>query len=320
MHPLLTRSIDRVIIRLATSAIPSAQRHEAHAAEAAALLDHLDFFSNEAQAPADFFLTQQNEFEFLSSIATPWENNNRVRGKLFPCAGDWEKFPTVILLHGWNDELGYRFRFPYVATLLRRHRINAVAMELPYHLRRRPTSANAISDFISADLWRMVEATRQSIADARSLEKWLRARGSPQIGLWGSSLGAWLGGLILCHDPEINVAVLTTPIAKLDCAINDLPFCAPIRASFEGTNLSLAKLNLSSHRPKAPLHRVLIQESVDDLFASKEAIEEVWRAWGQPEIWRLRHGHISVLMSVPVMKRTVNWIAQKFGETSKSRS
>jgi len=312
MIPLLNRSLDSLIIRIAARAMPSSGHHEPHAAEAAALLEHPDFFSNDAQSPGDFVLNGQNCFRFRSSISTPWENNNCVHGKLFSCGADWAKHPTVILLHGWNDELGYRFRFPYLAGLLRARRINTMIVELPYHLQRRPSGEGAITDFISADLWRMVEATRQSIADTRRLMQWLRQQGCRQIGLWGASLGAWLGGLVLCHDPELSLAVLTTPVANLERVINELAFCAPIRSSFEKTNLSLVKLNLVSHHAKTSIDRILIQVAEDDLFVSKESIEEVWQAWSQPEIWRLRHGHISVLMSVPVMKRTVDWISGKF--------
>jgi dienelactone hydrolase len=309
MHPLLTRSLDRFVIRMAARAMPQPGRHQPHAEEAAALLNDPDFFCDFVQSPGDFKFTGENAFEFQSEIATPWEGNNSVRGKFFRCDEEWKKFPTTILIHGWNDELGYQFRFPYLAGQLKRHKINTATIELPYHLQRRPRGPNAITNFISEDLWRMIEATRQSIADVRALVKWFHAQGCGNVGLWGTSLGAWLTGLIVCHEPLVNFAVLTTPVAKLERVINELAFCAPIRRSYEKSKMDLAKLNLISHRPKAPRENILIQEAEDDLFAPKEAIEEFWNAWGKPEIWRLRHAHISVLMSVPVMKRTVNWIS-----------
>jgi len=308
MHPLLTRSLDRWVIRLACRGMPAPGRHEPHAEEAAELLNHSDFFCDFVESPRDLEMNDENIFKFKSQIITPWEENDLVWGKFFPCAENWRKFPTTILLHGWNDELGYQFRFPYLAKQLNRHHINAAVIELPYHLQRRPRGPNAITNFISEDLWRMVEATRQSIADVRALVKWFHAQGCEKVGLWGTSLGAWLTGLIVCHEPQVNFAVLATPVAKLERVINELAFCEPIRRSYEKSRIDLSKLNLATHRTKAALENVLIQEAEDDLFAPKEAIEEFWNAWGKPEIWRLRHGHISVLMSVPVMKRTVKWI------------
>ena len=309
MHPLLNRSLDRLVIRLACRGIPTPGRHLPHAEEAATLLERSDFFCDFVESPSDFQFVGKNSFQFKSPISTPWEVNNLVRGELFRCAENWQNCPTVILLHGWNDEIGYRFRFPYLAKLLARHRVNCAVIELPYHLQRRPRGRDAITNFISEDLWRMIEATRQAIADTRALVKWLHAQGCEKVGLWGVSLGGWLGGLVVCCEPFVNFAVLTTPVAKLERVITELAFCAPIRRSYEVSKISLAKLNLASHHPKTHRENILIQEAEDDLFAPKEAIEEFWAAWNEPQIWRMRHGHISILMSVPVMKRTVTWIA-----------
>jgi hypothetical protein len=311
MNSLLTRSLDRLIIRLAAKAMASPGRHLPHADKARELLGHPDFFCDFVRSPELVFI-RDGDFQFPSPIETPWENNNVVRGKLFCCEGAWQNFPSLILLHGWNDELGYRFRLPFCARLLNRRGINVAMIELPYHLQRRPHAPGAITDFISEDLWRMVEATRQSIADVRALVNWFSSLGCGQIGLWGTSLGAWLGGLMVCHEPKIQVAVLTTPIPELEQVIDELEFCAPIRRSFESSNLSLERLNLTSQRPFTSKESIMIQEAEDDVFAPKNLVEELWRAWNEPEIWRLKHAHISVLMSVPVMRRTADWVARKF--------
>lgn len=310
MYPVLNRALDRLVIRMACRGMSKPGRHAPQADEASSLLDNLDFFCDFVQGPESFTLTENNVFKFRSPISTPWAENNLVRGRLFPCARDWQKFPTVILLHGWNDEWGYQFRFPYLAKLLAHVKINTVVLELPYHFQRRPRDPGAITNFISEDLFRMVEATRQSIADTRALVKWLVAQGCPKIGLWGSSLGAWLSGLVVCHETKVDFAILTTPVAKLEQVIMDLAFCAPVRRSYEKSPFSLSKLNLISHRPKTPPACILIQEAIDDLFAPREAIEDFWLAWNKPDIWRLRHGHISVLMSVPIMRKTVKWISK----------
>ena len=36
----------------------------------------------------------------------------------------------------------------------------------------------------------------------------------------------------------------------------------------------------------------------------------LWRAWRKPEIWRLPHGHISVLLSLRIMERAVDWVVR----------
>ena len=310
MHPFFARSLDRLVIRLAANAMTETD-HLPHLAEATALLNHPDFFCDSVHSPGDFQFVTGRHFQFCSMISTPWEKNNLVRGRFFTCGCAWQNFPTVILLHGWNDEIGYRWRLPFVARRLACQQVNSVMLELPYHLQRRPNTPGAINNFISQDLWRMLEATRQSIADTRATVKWLAAAGNSRIGLWGTSLGAWLTGLIIGHEPQLNFAILTTPVTQLERAINELAFCAPIRRSYANSNLSLATLNLVSHPPKIPVSNILIQEAEHDLFAPKDAIEDLWAVWSKPEIWRLRHGHISLLTSMPLMNRTVRWIAEK---------
>jgi dienelactone hydrolase len=219
----------------------------------------------------------------------------------------------VILLHGWNMETGYRVLFPRLARRLNRAGLNAVMIELPYHGRRKPRRERrgAPNNFLSGDLVHVVQAARQAIADTRALVAWLRAQGCSQVGVWGISLGAWLGGVLACAEPDLSFAVMMMPVARMDRVIAELDFCRPLRRSLGGQPPRLEPMNLVTHRPRLAPDDILIVASEHDLFAPLETIEELWRAWDKPELWRLRHGHISMLMSAPVMKRTVGWIAGK---------
>jgi pimeloyl-ACP methyl ester carboxylesterase len=249
-------------------------------------------------------------FQFPSPVQTPAAVNNTVFGKFFPASDKWTKHPTTILLHGWNAELCYRHLFPQLAARLRRAGLNTACMELPYHMQRRPVTG-PVTDFISPHLARMLEATRQALADTQALASWLRDQGSPAVGVWGFSLGAWLAGLLTRTADELRFAVLTTPIARLDRVIMELPFCEPVRRSLQRQPVDLSFLNLATEKPVIQPSRILLVQSRHDLFAPAETVEELWRAWNRPEIWRLPHGHISVLFSKPVMDRTVEWIARQ---------
>jgi pimeloyl-ACP methyl ester carboxylesterase len=220
------------------------------------------------------------------------------------------RHPTAILLHGWNADVCYQRLFPYLARRLGRAGLNTAMIELPYHMQRRPPSG-PVRDFISSDLSGMLSATRQAIADTRALVHWLAGQGAPLIGLWGFSLGAWLAGLLAEVEPRLGFAVLTTPIARVDRVIAELPFCEPIRCGLGGRQVDLSGLNLASHRPRVGSGGILLVESQYDQFAPAETVEELWQAWDKPEIWRASHGHISVLMSVAIMGRTVRWIRER---------
>ena len=112
-------------------------------------------------------------------------------------------------------------------------------------------------------------------------------------------------------ETSLTFTVLMSPVVRLDYAIRDLPFCEPIRHSLAGRSFDVSRLNLLSHRPFSRPGNILIIESIHDLFAKVSTIEELWQAWERPEIWRLPHGHISILMSARAMRRAVAWIRKQ---------
>jgi pimeloyl-ACP methyl ester carboxylesterase len=312
VHALLAKPLDWCVIQLARRCVrrgagrPPACSKE----EAPSVLPEPDFRAENASEPADLAFGAEGRFRFTSPVRTGAPENNTVHGRLYSTGGDWKGRPTVVLLHGWDAQWCYHRTFPRLARRLRRAGINTAAFELPYHMQRRPRTGPVV-DFISGDLERMLEATRQAVAETRALCHWLRGQGSGVIGIWGFSLGAWLAGLTLWAEPRLSCAVLTTPIASIERAIAELPFCAPVRGSLQRRTVELRSLNLGAHTPDLAPNNVLLVESRHDLFAPPDSIEELWRAWGHPQIWRLPHGHISVLFSPSVMKRTVHWLAER---------
>jgi hypothetical protein len=128
--------------------------------------------------------------------------------------------------------------------------------------------------------------------------------------LWGTSLGAWLAGLATARQPEVDTSVLLTPVVRMERALQELAFCEPIRGHLQDAHHHFGPFNLVAHRPPPVPRNVLIVASQLDLFAPTETIDELERAW-QPEVWRLPHGHISVLLSNRIMRRIVGWIVPK---------
>jgi pimeloyl-ACP methyl ester carboxylesterase len=310
VHALLAKPLDWCVIQLARRSVSSDSRPPLgrNAPQPAPL--QADLRLPEVTKPADFACSADGPFRFPSPVRTASERNNLVHGRLYATGGDWMNRPTVVLLHGWNAEWCYRWMFPFLAKRLRRWQTNTATLELPYHLHRRPLKG-PVRDFISSDLAAMLEATRQAVADVQSLCRWLESQGAGAVGLWGFSLGAWLAGLTASVEPGLAGVVLTTPIASIERAITELPFCAPVRRSLEGKGIDLSPLNLWSRRLCLAPENLLLMESRHDLFAPPETTERLWQAWGQPEIWRLAHGHISALLSWPVMERAARWMSRR---------
>jgi pimeloyl-ACP methyl ester carboxylesterase len=308
MWSLIAKPLDRIAIRSACGSVLPSPDGDAHIQAASEMLRQPDFFAPEvAPARVEF---QKQKFQFTSPVLSNFENNNLVRGKFEPASGNWRERPSVIFLHGWNAELQDQWLCPFWAQLLARAGVNGFMFELPFHSTRRPGPKDSIRNFLSGDLLHVMQATHQSLADVRALAKWLRAEGSPRVGLWGISLGAWLAGLASAHQPEIDLAVMVTPVVRMDRALRDLPFCAQIRDDLQGIDDQFRLLNLVAHAPRLSPEQMLIVASQLDLFAAPETIDELESAW-RPEVWRFQHGHISILIAASIMRRVAKWVASR---------
>lgn len=277
---------------------------------AEALIKAEDFFSTPIE-PAKLEFLAGERFQFKSPVQTPFLHNNVVHGRLFRCRGDWQSCPTVILLHGWNDEINHRFRFPMLARHYNRAGLNCAMIELPYHFQRKPHPPASVRNFISEDILCTVQATQQALADLRALAGWLKEQGSEHVSVWGISLGAWLAGLAVCHGEQFHSTVLVTPVARMDRMIAETAFVEPVRRALKGGNVDLAIFNLPEHQPQIPKENILLVEAKYDRFVPAETVEELWSAWGGPEIWRRDCGHVTVMASFGLMKATAKWIANR---------
>jgi pimeloyl-ACP methyl ester carboxylesterase len=303
----IAHQLDRLAIRSACGAVRPSPDGKHYAEEAGELLNSPGFFAPEVTVPDLRFITP-DRFQFESPFPHGPAENNIVQGRITKTSGEWRSKPSVILLHGWNAELQYRWMIPFWSELLANAGVNAVSFELPFHSSRRPREAGAIRNFLSGNLLHFMRATHQTLADMRALARWLEANGSPAVGIWGTSLGAWLGGLAMCHQPEFSSLGMLTPVVRMDRALRELAFCDLIRDQVSEFQSSGALLNLVSHPLLCPPEKVLMIAPVYDLFAPMETITELQQAWGA-EIWRCNHGHISILLSTRMMRRIARWLA-----------
>ena len=136
------QSLDRLCIKLATETVRGGFRREDQANHAAELLARRDLITPEVPA-AKLKFTNKGEFIFESVVRTPWDTPT-AKGSLWRARGDWQKKPAVILVHGWNGEMGYYFSFPWIQMALAARGVNALKFELPFHGFRRPAGASSL--------------------------------------------------------------------------------------------------------------------------------------------------------------------------------
>ena len=313
MNASLCRLVDRVVILLAAVRAPRLDGRDPNLSEARAFVESADFISSETE-PARVEFGRRPHFSFPTPRPTPFLENNIVHGRLYRCERVWQERPTVILLHGWNDVIDHRWRFPAIARQINCLGINVATLEAPYHFQRRPRRLGSWSNFLCPDILRTVKATAQAIAEIQAFTGWLRQQGCPSVGLWGVSLGAWLAGLAACHDARWSCLVLMAPVARLDYVIENVAFCRHIRGALRGQPAATGKLNLTSCRPAISTSQILLIEAEYDLFVAKETVEQLWRAWDHPEILRLPEGHISVLGAMGLSGRIIRWLAPRLCE------
>ena len=310
MRPFLCQWIDRVAILHAAAHMPKPDGRDLRIEQARQALQSPAFFPAGAKA-AEVKFDGPAKFRFESPRPSAHAINNVVHGRFFRCAERWQDKPVILLLHGWNDSLNHHFFFPRQARQLNQLGLNAVTLQMPWQFDRRPGELGAWGNFLTADLWRTFEGTLQAMADIRCFVNYLFEQTCPFVGLWGVSMGAWFAGLTVCNDPRIGCAVLTVPVARLDQLIAELEFCETIRSVMPEQYLDLGKLNLVSNHPIIARENILLIEAEHDLFVASRDVEDLWRAWDEPEIWRFPTAHISILFVPGLAQRVVNWIATK---------
>jgi pimeloyl-ACP methyl ester carboxylesterase len=299
--------------------------------QAVQFLNGPDFIPAESQpAQLDFGPDASGgRFRFPTPRPCEFAENNVVHGRLYRCADAWQKRPVIILLHGGGDFPGHRFAVHLFARRCQRTGFNIATLELPYHFQRRPRGHGRLSilgqyaPLISRDYLQMAKTYAQAIAEIRSLTGWLLAEGCPGVTLAGVSLGGYLTGLVGCHDARLASMVMIMPAARMMGLSAQME---PVRrrrvqetmlrrrAACE--ELDRTPLNLTLAQPAISRENVLLIEGMHDLMVCSAPLE-LWQSWGQPEIWRLPHGHISaaLITAMPgLSSRILRWLTPRLVE------
>src|SRR5262245_14037783 len=109
MLALLAKSLDRIAIQLGQLEMRRLTRGSPPVAVRP--ITKNDLFSAVSIAVPEVCFTTRNAFRFPSLVETSAPENNTVHGRLYRCGEDWQRHPVVILVHGWDYELGYRIQF-----------------------------------------------------------------------------------------------------------------------------------------------------------------------------------------------------------------
>jgi pimeloyl-ACP methyl ester carboxylesterase len=259
------------------------------------------------------------DFRFPTPQPCNFTENNVVHGRFYRCGERWQERPVVILLHGSGDSLNYNYRFPLIARRCNRVGFNAAALVAPYHFQRRPRQLSGSLGY--ADCLQFALASAQAIVEIRAMTGWLLAQGCPSVALWGYSMGAWYAGMAVCQDARLAAVVLGATCERMNPWMEERAVRPRIRRRLPRVRairdaLNLTAMNLTTTQPVISGKNILLIEGNYDLMCPKDDIENLWQSWGQPEIWRLPHGHVGVCCGfVPGLpERVLRWLSPRMNK------
>lgn len=167
----------------------------------------------------------EGRYRGMKTQTIGWELNQLPAMKLFRLApksgapqatifGEGAR-PVWILIHGWlgggrlMDEVFWPLR-----SLYRTH--DFVLYRLPGHGPRSVPTYSALPSFPSRNPVRNVLGLLAAVTELRELIDWLRKRGTTQLGVAGTSLGAQVAALLATLDPVAERFLFDRPLANLN--------------------------------------------------------------------------------------------------------
>jgi len=249
-----------------------------------------------------------------------------------------QKYPAVILLHGWGD----RSSLPFLklAADLATQGIAAVFLYTPFHARRAPRYLKRKGTHLFPPEW--FTGYQIMVTDILHTADWLRTRDeidAGRLGIIGLSLGAFISSIALSIDPELKAGVLFVSggnagkIAHLsrfknfrkEYALPDDVYAQNQRdyyAYLEKVKTSgwqniaapqpgyytdaLTYAHLLKNKP------VLMLNALWDEFVPREATLEFWQAAGKPQIEWFPATHPTIWAFYPRIQKMVGGFLQQY--------
>ncbi len=222
--------------------------------------------------------------------------------------------PTLLSIHGFGmgrlqaDLAWLRVRGLDLAALHRELDLDVAYVILPFH---GPRAAGAVSGtgFFDAHPLVAAAALGQALWDVRRIAGWLRAQGTPALGVHGLSLGGCVAALYASLDASLACAMPMIPAVDLAGVFwGQLP--AVRQREWEQAGLGRERIaeawSLSAPlriAPKAPHAARLIVAGAVDQVTTPSGARALWSHWGEPASHWLPGGHLVWLGGAPLQRR-----------------
>jgi dienelactone hydrolase len=251
---------------------------------------------------------------FPSPVESPHRVNNTVHAEYFRPRHPAGKVPAVIVL----DILqGNGMVSRGAAMWLAQNGIAALAITMPYYGERRPHEGR--HRMLSPDVTGSVANIRQAVLDCRHAAAWLAQQpevDAEQLGVVGTSLGSFIGGLVGAAEPHIKTVCLLLGGGGLVDAFYNHPKAAGVTQVLMLLGITKEKL-AKQIAPVDPLtyadrlkekRLLLIGASRDDVVPPA-ALKRLWEATGKPKIVWFDATHVgAAAYAFPAMHAVIEHI------------
>jgi len=246
---------------------------------------------------------------FPSPVKSPDAANNTVHAEFFrpKKAG---RHPAVLVL----DILqGNQLVARSQALWLAQHDVSALVVYMAYYGPRRP--AGGKERMLSPDLPKSVANVTQTVLDCRRASAWLASRAdvdATRIGVLGTSLGSFIGGLVAAAEPRVSRACLLLGGGGLVDSFSEHPKAVVFVKALSLIGLTRERLKAIID-PVDPLtyaatlkgkKLLLVAASRDDVVPPA-AMRRLWEATDKPKMVWIDATHVGAAAFLFPMMRAV---------------
>jgi dienelactone hydrolase len=249
---------------------------------------------------------------FPSAVCSAHACNNTVHAEYFVPSQPEGRLPAAVVLD-ILDGRGTVSRGE--AVWLASRGVAALAMVQPYYGPRRPTEGKV--RMLSADVAGSVGNVRQAVLDGRRAVAWLATRPEcdpARLGVVGTSLGSFVGGLLAAAEPRVSVACLLLGGGGLVDAFSEHPVAAqllPVLGLLGVTpdrlRRQIAPVDPLTYADRLRTKKLLLVAASRDDVVPPAAMRTLWKATGEPPIRWLDSTHVGAAAHmVPTMEAVID--------------
>jgi len=261
-------------------------------------------------------------YEFASPYEHGEPEDRCVCGRLLEANPD---APWVVIVPGYGmgslPPYGYSVYQDVQGRSLLQQSINVALLDPPYHKSRKRQGCRSGEGFFSPNLEQTQHAVCQTTADVVALVRWLEHDSNRPVGLWGTSMGGCVAGLVATLLPDLAGVVLMEPLDNPGDPLALLPGSRDIREIIarhglrpEDIRTQLRLVAPSSHRPAISPDRLLFITPLWDRVVPADLQGAFWEAWGRPPRIALSAGHITLAMDRSTAGQAAQFLAQRLLE------